>query len=182
MDEPRQSGDVPLSPRDSYTRQHNTHRHDQRHAEAERVLAAQHPQQQLHRPLNVPALAAALPAWSREAADTLFAFLERGDNAQAAAMSEALPGMTFPALSAAGRSTLSPASTSMRAQHPLQHPSALQTLQHQHPLLPQSLQRRGDDQSNPVLSNEHFAAQSNDPQSLLAQYHLQTQQLAAAPR
>lgn len=182
MDEPRPSGEDPLSQRDSYSRQHSAH--DQRHAEAERVLVAQHHQQQSLRPLNVPALAAALPAWSREAADTLFAYLERGDNAQAAAMSEALPGINFPALSAVGRSAISPSGASLRPQH-LQHASALHQLQQQqqqHSLLPQSLQRRGDDQGNSVLNNDHFAAQSSDPQSLLAQYHLQTQHLAAAPR
>lgn len=175
------SGEAPLSPRDSYARQHNAHRHEQRHSEAERVLAAQHHHQQPHRQLNVPALAAALPAWSREAADTLFAFLERGDNAQAAAsMSEALPGLNFPALSAAGRTALIPHGGPLHSQHPLHHPSPLSHLQQQHPA--PSIQRRGDDQPSSALSSEHYAAQHGEHQNLLAQYHMQSQPLAAAPR
>ncbi|KAL0052458.1 hypothetical protein WJX82_002572 [Trebouxia sp. C0006] len=88
MDEPGNSGDDPLSPRGTYTRQHVSHR---RQSDADRVLPAQLQHQQPSRTLTVPAqLAAAFPTWSREAADTLFGLLERGD--QAAAISEAFSG------------------------------------------------------------------------------------------
>ena len=182
MDDAGNSGDDPLSPRNAYTRQHSGHRHERRHSDAERVLTAQHQHQHQHqqsgRTLTVPAqLAAAFPTWTREAADTLFGLLERGENAQAAAISEAFSGANFPGLSAAGRSGLSPQGGQHQASHSLQHASALQHLQQQH--LQQGLHRRNGDQTT---SNESFVPPGTDTHSLLAQYQLQAQQLAAAPR
>ncbi|DBA86198.1 hypothetical protein WJX77_005058 [Trebouxia sp. C0004] len=178
MDEPGNSGDDPLSPRGTYTRQHVSHR---RQSDADRVLPAQLQQQQPSRTLTVPAqLAAAFPTWSREAADTLFGLLERGD--QAAAISEAFSGVSFPtALAGAGRSAASPQAGQHQSSHQLQQASALQ--QHlQQQQLQRGLQRRNDDQPSSVLPNESFVPAGTDTHSLLAQYQLQAQQLAAAPR
>ena len=181
MDEAGNSGDDPLSPRNTYTRQHSGHRQERRHSDVERVLPAQ-PQHQLStRTLTVPAqLAAAFPSWSREAADTLFGLLERGDNAQAAAISEAFSGVSFPAgLSAASRPALSPQGGQHQSGHPLHQASALQHLQQHHLQHVQGLQRRNGDQTP---SNDAFVPAGTDTHSLLAQYQLQAQHLAAAPR
>ena len=177
MDEAGNSGDDPLSPRNTYTRQHSGHRQDRRQSDVERVLPIQH--QQSTRTLTVPAqLAAAFPSWSREAADTLFGLLERGDNAQAAAISEAFSGVSFPAgLSAASRPALSPQVGQHHSGHSLQQASALQHLQQHH--LHHGLQRRNGDQTT---SNETFVPPGTDTHNLLAQYQLQAQHLAAAPR
>ncbi len=178
MDEPGNSGDDPLSPRGTYTRQHVSHR---RQSDADRVLPAQLQHQQPSRTLTVPAqLAAAFPTWSREAADTLFGLLERGD--QAAAISEAFSGVSFPAaLAGAGRSSASPQAGQHQSSHQLQQASALQQ-QLQQQQLQRGLQRRNDDQPSSVLPNEPFVPAGTDTHSLLAQYQLQAQQLAAAPR
>lgn len=180
MDEASNSGEDPLSPRGTYTRQHGSHRHDRRQPEAERVLSAQLQHQQPSRPLTVPAqLAAAFPTWSREAADTLFGLLERGD--QAAAISEAFSGVSFPAaLAGAGRSASNPQS-GLQSNHQLQQASALQQQLQQHQLQ-HGLHRRKDDQPSSVLPNETFVPAGTDTHNLLAQYQLQAQQLAAAPR
>ena len=175
MDEPGNSGDDPLSPRGTYTRQHVSHR---RQSDADRVLPAQLQHQQPSRTLTVPAqLAAAFPTWSREAADTLFGLLERGD--QAAAISEAFSGVT--ALAGAGRSSASPQAGQHHSSHQLQQASALQQ-QLQQQQLQRGLQRRNDDQPSSVLPNAPFVPAGTDTHSLLAQYQLQAQQLAAAPR
>lgn len=178
MDEPGNSGDDPLSPRGTYTRQHVSHR---RQSDADRVLPTQLQQQQPSRTLTVPAqLAAAFPTWSREAADTLFGLLERGD--QAAAISEAFSGVSFPAaLAGVGRSSTSPQAGQHQSNHQLQQASALQQ-QLQQQQLQRGLQRRNDDQPSSVLPNEPFVPAGTDTHSLLAQYQLQAQQLAAAPR
>jgi len=178
MDEPGNSGDDPLSPRGTYTRQHVSHR---RQSDADRVLPTQLQHQQPSRTLTVPAqLAAAFPTWSREAADTLFGLLERGD--QAAAISEAFSGVSFPAaLAGAGRSSASPQAGQHQSSHQLQQASALQQ-QLQQQQLHRGLQRRNDDQTSSVLPNEPFVPAGTDTHSLLAQYQLQAQQLAAAPR
>lgn len=178
MDDAGNSGDDPLSPRNAYARQLNGHRHERRHSDVERGLPAQHQHQQSGRALSVPAqLAAAFPVWTREAADTLFGLLERGETAQAAAISEAFSGANFPVLSAAGRSGLSPQGGQHQPSHSLQQASALQHLQQQH--LQHGLQRRNGDQTT---SNESFVPPGTDTHALLAQYQLQAQQLAAAPR
>lgn len=181
MDEAGNSGDDPLSPRNAYTRQHSGHRQDRRQSDVERVLPSQPQHQQSTRTLTVPAqLAAAFPSWSREAADTLFGLLERGDNAQAAAISEAFSGVSFPAgLSTANRPVLSPHGGQHQSSHPLQQASALQHLQHHHLQQVHGLQRRNGDHTT---SNETFVPAGTDTHSLLAQYQLQAQHLAAAPR
>ena len=181
MDEAGNSGDDPLSPGNTYARQHSGLRHDRRQSDAERVLPAQPQHQQSTRTLTVPAqLAAAFPSWSREAADTLFGLLERGDNAQAAAISEAFSGVSFPAgLSTANRPVLSPQGGQHQSSHPLQQASALQRLQHHHLQQVHGLQRRNGDHTT---SNETFVPAATDTHSVLAQYQLQAQQLAAAPR
>ena len=180
MDEAGNSGDDPLSSRGTFTRQHSSQRSDRRHS-TERVLPVQHQHQQPSRALTVPAqLAAAFPTWSREAADTLFGLLERGD--QAAAISEAFSGVGFPAaLANAGRSANSPQSGQLHSSHQLQQASTLQQ-QLQQQQLQQGLQRRSDDQTHAGLPNETFVPAGNDSHSLLAQYQLQAQQLAAPPR
>ena len=184
MDEAGNSGDDPLSPRHTYSRQHSGHRHERRQSDVERALPVQHGVQHQHqqssRTLTVPAqLAAAFPTWSREAADTLFGLLERGENAQAAAISEAFSGVNFPpGLSSAGRSGLSPQSAHHQPSQSLQQASALQHLQQQQHLQ-QELQRRNGDQTT---LNETFVPAGTDTNSLLAHYQLQAQQLAAAPR
>ncbi|KAL3157784.1 hypothetical protein ABBQ32_012208 [Trebouxia sp. C0010 RCD-2024] len=176
MDEAGNSGDDPLSPRNTYTRQHSGHRQDRRQSDVERVLPTQH--QQSTRTLTVPAqLAAAFPSWSREAADTLFGLLERGDNAQAAAISEAFSGVSFPAGLSASRPALSPQGGQHHSGHSLQQASALQHLQQHH--LHHGLQRRNGDQTT---CNETFVPPGTDTHNLLAQYQLQAQHLAAAPR
>ena len=178
MDEPGNNGDDPLSPRDTYTRQHVSHR---RQSDADRVLPTQLQHQQPSRTLTVPAqLAAAFPTWSREAADTLFGLLERGD--QAAAISEAFSGVSFPAaLAGAGRSAASPQAGQHQSSHQLQQASVIQQ-QLQQQQLQRGLQRRNGDQPSSVLPNEPFVPAGTDTHSLLAQYQLQAQQLAAAPR
>ncbi len=181
MDEAGNSGDDPLSPRGTYTRQHSSQRQDRRQSDADRVLPPQHQHQQPTTTLTVPpSLAAAFPVWSREAADTLFGLLERGD--QAAAISEAFSGVTFPAaLAGAGRSAPRPQSGQLQPNQQLQQASALQQQLQQHQVQ-QGLQRRHDDQAHSVIPNEAFVPPGADTHSLLAQYQLQAQQLAAAPR
>ena len=180
MDEAGNNEDDALSPRNTYTRQHGGHRQDRRQSNLERVLPA-HLQHQSTRILTAPAqLAAAFPSWSGEAYGTLFGLLERGENAQAAAISEAFSGVSSPAgLSAANRLVFSPQGGQHQCSHPLQQASALRPLQHHQLQHVHGLHRRTGDQ--PIF-NETFIPAGSVAQCLLAQYQLQAQQLAAAPR
>ena len=165
-------GNSELSPRGAYTIQYGSHR---RQPDVDRVLATQLQHQQPSRTLTVPAqLAAACPTWSREAIDTLFGLLERGDQAAAT-----FSGVSFPV--ALGRSAASPQTGQHQPSHQLQQASALQQwLQQQQ--LQQGLQRRTNDQPSSVLPNEPSVPAGADTHGPLAHYRLQAQQLAAAPR
>ena len=172
MDEVGNGADDPLSSRNTYSGQQSSQQNDRRQSEPERPLPVQQLHQQTSRTLTVPAqLAAAFPTWTREAADTFFGLLgDRGD--QAAAISEAFSGVTFPAaLTGAGRSALSPQGVQQQSHQQLQQASAI--LQHQQL---QGLQRRIDEQANSGLPSETAGSEAH---SLLAQYQLQAQQLAA---
>ena len=137
--------------------------------------------QQPSRALTVPTpFSVAFPTLLRETAETSFGLLERED--QAAAISEAFSGSSFPAaLAGAGSSAPTPQTGQHQSDHQLQQaPAVQQQLRQQQ--LQQSLQRRNGGQPSSVLQNEPFVPAGTDICSLLAQNQRQAQQLAAAPR